>query len=161
MTSKRDYAIALAKQGRRVFPLIPNGKTPANEGNWRKTASKDPARVAEMWTDPVMESEQDWNIGIALDVHTLVVDVDVRNGKKGAESLRLIEAIYDELPATYTVRTASGGEHRYYHVEDSSCFVKTLATDIDLKGEGGYVVMSDGSVVNVARSRKELLLKKF
>lgn len=30
-----------------------------------------------------------------------------------------------------------------------------------VRGEGGYVVMSDGSVVNVARSRKELLLKKF
>jgi two-component system LytT family response regulator len=30
-----------------------------------------------------------------------------------------------------------------------------------IRGEGGYVVMSDGSVVNVSRSRKEALLKWF
>jgi two-component system LytT family response regulator len=30
-----------------------------------------------------------------------------------------------------------------------------------IKGEGGYLVMSDGSSVNVSRSRKEMLLKKL
>ncbi len=30
-----------------------------------------------------------------------------------------------------------------------------------VKGEGGYLVMSDGSMVNVSRSRKELLMKKL
>ncbi|HEY6978722.1 MAG TPA: LytTR family DNA-binding domain-containing protein [Chitinophagaceae bacterium] len=30
-----------------------------------------------------------------------------------------------------------------------------------VRGEGGYVVMSDGSSVNVSRSRKEALLKRF
>jgi two-component system, LytTR family, response regulator len=30
-----------------------------------------------------------------------------------------------------------------------------------IKGEGGYLLMSDGSSINVSKSRKELLLKKF
>jgi len=30
-----------------------------------------------------------------------------------------------------------------------------------IRGEGGYLVMSDGSTVNVSRSRKEALLKHF
>lgn len=30
-----------------------------------------------------------------------------------------------------------------------------------VKGEGGYLVMSDGSSVDVSRMKKELLLKKF
>lgn len=30
-----------------------------------------------------------------------------------------------------------------------------------IKGEGGYLIMSDGSSINVSRSRKELLLKKL
>jgi two-component system LytT family response regulator len=30
-----------------------------------------------------------------------------------------------------------------------------------VKGEGGYVVMSDGSVVDVSRSKKEFLLKRL
>ncbi|MEO8853114.1 MAG: LytTR family DNA-binding domain-containing protein, partial [Ginsengibacter sp.] len=30
-----------------------------------------------------------------------------------------------------------------------------------VRGEGGYLHMSDGSIVNVSRSRKELLIKKI
>jgi len=30
-----------------------------------------------------------------------------------------------------------------------------------LKGEGGYLVMSDGSTIDVSRSKKEVLLKKL
>jgi len=30
-----------------------------------------------------------------------------------------------------------------------------------VRGEGGYLIMSDGSSVNVSRSRKEALLKHF
>ena len=30
-----------------------------------------------------------------------------------------------------------------------------------IRGEGGYLIMNDGSTVNVSRSRKEILLKKF
>ena len=30
-----------------------------------------------------------------------------------------------------------------------------------IKGEGGYLIMSDGSTVDVSRSRKETLLKKL
>ena len=30
-----------------------------------------------------------------------------------------------------------------------------------IKGEGGYLMMSDGSTIDVSRSRKEMLLKKL
>lgn len=30
-----------------------------------------------------------------------------------------------------------------------------------VRGEGGYLVMSDGSIINVSRSRKEALMKFF
>jgi len=30
-----------------------------------------------------------------------------------------------------------------------------------IKGEGGYLIMSDDSTVDVSRSRKEMLLKKL
>lgn len=145
--SKLKHALTLAAAGHRVFPLVQNGKTPAHATNWRITASSDPARVAEMWTDPVFESELDYNIGIALDKNTLVVDVDVRNGKQGAKSLALLEAIHDDFPPTVVTITPSGGLHCYFHTEDSSGFPAKLATDIDLKGEGGYVV-GPGSTID-------------
>jgi two-component system LytT family response regulator len=30
-----------------------------------------------------------------------------------------------------------------------------------IRGEGGYIIMSDGASINVSRSRKELLLKRL
>jgi two-component system LytT family response regulator len=30
-----------------------------------------------------------------------------------------------------------------------------------IKGEGGYLIMTDGSTVDVSRSRKEILMKKL
>lgn len=148
MTSKRDSAIALAQQGRRVFPLVPNGKTPALEGSWRRTASADPARVAEMWTCPVTDAELDFNIGIALDANTLVVDIDVRDGKQGVESLKMIEAIYEPLPITRTVRSASGGLHREYQaLQPIGNSASKIGKNIDIKSEGGFVV-APGSVID-------------
>lgn len=156
MTSKLASALELARQGYRVFPLVTNGKTPVHDGNWRKIASSDPTRIAEMWTCPVMEAELDYNIGIAVPANTLIVDVDTRDGKQGDKQLALLEAIYDELPPTYTVDSANGGEHRYYRVEDSSAFAAKLSTDIDLKGEGGYVVGPGSTIEDRAyRARPE------
>jgi two-component system LytT family response regulator len=42
-----------------------------------------------------------------------------------------------------------------------SFLVNLNAVDKYIKGEGGYLVMSDGSTVDVSRSRKEMLLKKL
>lgn len=146
MASKLQSALTLAQQGYRVFPLAINGKTPAIEGNWRKIATTDPAKIESFWRCPVMETELDYNIGIALDRTTLVVDIDVRDGKQGTKQLALLEALYEPLPPTFTVESASGGEHRYYTVEDSGAFANKLAEHIDLKGEGGYVV-AEGSEI--------------
>lgn len=147
--SMLDKALRLAARGFRVFPLAMNGKTPALDAGWKKLATADPARITSMWTCPVEEVALDYNIGIALDPDTLVVDVDVRGEKVGGASLRLFEAIYEPLPTTYTVRSASGGQHHYYRTMDSGAFPKELAKDIDLKGNGGYVV-GPGSMINGA-----------
>ena len=44
--------------------------------------------------------------------------------------------------------------HRYY-------IVNLNEIEKYIKGEGGYLVMSDGSSVDISRSKKELLLKKL
>jgi len=144
--SKLQSALRLSKQGFRVFPLVPNGKIPAITGDWQEVATRDPAKIERLWTDPVFGTEQDYNIGIALDRDVIVVDVDTRDGKKGDESLRLWEACNEQLPETYTVTTASGGQHRYFSVDDSSGFPKELCKHVDLKGYGGYVV-APGSTI--------------
>ena len=144
---KLTAALRLAEQGHRVFPLAINGKVPAIDGNWRVVATSDPARIRSLWTCPVMDVALDYNIGIAIDQKTVVLDVDVRDGKKGEQNLAAWQAINGDLPATYEVRTASGGRHLYFACENSSGFPKELAGHVDIKGEGGYVV-APGSTIN-------------
>lgn len=149
--------MSLAQRGFRVFPLVINGKTPALQADWRKLATTDPDKIRRLWTDPVFESEIDFNIGIALDQNTLVVDVDVRDGKVGAQSLFEIEIQHGELPDTLVTETASGGKHYWFHIPDgnSGAFPKQLAPHIDLKGEGGYIV-GPGSTIDGRNYRSRM-----
>lgn len=146
--SKLQHALNAAAKGFRVFPLAINAKTPAHASNWRKTATSDPARIKEMWTDPVLECEIDYNVGISLGADVLVFDEDTRDGKQGDKSRKLLEMVYDELPTTFTVRSASGGKHRYMATDlpvgNSS---SKVGKDIDIKSLGGFVV-GPGSTID-------------
>lgn len=51
-------------------------------------------------------------------------------------------------------------EHSFLRVHNSS-IVNLNEINKYIKGEGGYLIMSDGSTVDVSRSKKELLLKKL
>ncbi len=146
MPSLLDSALQLAAQGFRVFPLRPMGRTPLNTG-WQIAATTDPAKIREAWTDPIMDAPQPFNIGVATGQGVVVLDIDVKNGKDGERSLRLLEMLNDSLPATMTVRTPSGGRHLYFRVtRPVGNSVQRIAEGIDLRGEGGLVV-GPGSVV--------------
>jgi len=51
-------------------------------------------------------------------------------------------------------------EHSFLRVHNSS-IVNLNEINKYIKGEGGYLVMSDGSTVDVSRTKKEILLKKL
>ena len=78
-----ERALAYADLGWAVFPLMPNSKAPLTKHGF-KDASKDPADIKRWWTDQPAA-----NIGIATGVISglVIVDVDVKNGAKGNESL--------------------------------------------------------------------------
>ncbi|AMJ63237.1 hypothetical protein AXW83_25660 [Bosea sp. PAMC 26642] len=147
--ARRRQAVALAKQGRRVFPLLPNGKTPAVEGGLTR-ATSDPERVHRFWSEAFSGDPLDYNIGIATGEGLLVVDVDNKNGKNGSLSLEALELRNDDLPLSLTVRTPTGGEHIYLttpegvYVRNSA---STLGEGLDIRGDGGYVV-APGSVID-------------
>lgn len=51
-------------------------------------------------------------------------------------------------------------EHSFLRVHHSH-IINLNAITRYVKGEGGYLIMSDGSTVDVSRSRKELLMQKL
>lgn len=67
-----------------------------------------------------------------------VVDVDPRHG--GDASLRDLEARWQVLPIAPEVRTGGGGRHLWFRL-DVPAPCTTLASGVDLKGDGGMVVV--------------------
>src|SRR5690606_9683823 len=90
--SKVDFALLHASNGFPVFPCVPNGKTPAIR-NWQNWATCDEHEVRDAW-----EAAPDNNIGIFTGRSLLAVDVDVKAGKAGDQSLLEIELNGFELP---------------------------------------------------------------
>lgn len=138
--SRLDLALSYAAQGWAVFPLSSNSKVPLPGSHGFKEATRDPDQIRAWWRD-----NPDRNIGIAtgLKSRLLVVDVDVKNGAKGRESL----ATLPDLPPTLTAGTPSGGLHLYYRSPDYPIRSRNgFLPGIDIKAEGGYVVGPGSSI---------------
>ncbi|WP_211462889.1 phage/plasmid primase, P4 family [Collimonas silvisoli] len=121
-----------------VLPIIANKKFPA-VANGFKDASTDPDQIVE-WFPKNTHA----NIGIATGVASsiFVLDIDVKDGVSGMESLAELENKYGPLPPTLTCATGSGGKHFYFNYPQDTpikCRV-AIRPGIDVRGEGGYVV---------------------
>lgn len=136
---KIDRALSCLQSGWAVFPLIPNSKKPLTTNGF-KDASKDPEAVRRWWT-----IHPDANIGIATGMVSgiAVIDVDVKGGTNGFESLALIP----DLDPTIEVTTPSGGRHYYCVLEVPLSGKNGYLPGIDIKSDGGYVV-GPGSVID-------------
>jgi putative DNA primase/helicase len=141
-------AIAFRDAGYPVFPVRPDKAPYPRKGH--KEASRDPLRIAAWWGQ--------WpsaNIGIPTgEVSGLfVLDVDVKHGHKGLDSLKALTREHGELPDTPMVHTASGGLHYYFGYPKGSG-IKRVMTGLGdgLEGLGdGYILappsrLADGSV---------------
>lgn len=143
-----DFALHYAARGWPIFPLAPNSKVPAipreRGGRGCLDATLDLAQIEGWWRE-----YPDANIGVATGRRSglLVVDVDPRKTTAWLDSLHSLE-----LPATFTVKTCSGGWHLYFRFSGDERV--TIGTDllpgIDWRGNGGYVV-APGSVVDGAQ----------
>lgn len=82
------------------------------------------------------------NIGLVTGISTggpTVLDIDVKSG--GIESLAHLEAQHGPLPRTPTAATGGGGRHHYFRTNNNvPNSAGRVATGIDVRGDGGYVV---------------------
>ena len=118
----------VARKGKPVFPCR-DDKSPNTPCGF-KDASVDPARVTAMFNRPGSDL-----IGMPTGRRSdfLVVDVD---------RLEAINELGFELPETLTVETPRGGRHYYFkHVEGLTNSPAGLPSGVDIRGEGGYVIV--------------------
>lgn len=114
------------------------GKHPV--GQWGAVTSTNAAAFFADWH----AKHPDTNIGLktGVDHGIVVLDVDVKDGQKGAESLQALLTTHGDLPATLTAQTGSGGWHLLFRssrpLPNSA---STIAPGLDIRGEGGQIVV--------------------
>ncbi len=137
LSSAKDWALELARRGIAVFPLQPGTKIPYSKDDCSKAdwpfaggthiATTNPVKI-EKW----FSARPDLNYGVRAN-DLVILDVDVRDGKQGLESL----AALGELPPTFTVVTPSGGLHYYWCGPGAG--QRDLAPGINVRSINGYV----------------------
>lgn len=128
-------ARAYAARRWHIFPIRPGEKTPLT-GRGFKDASVDSIQIERWWT-----RWPDANIGLDCGrAGVVVVDVDPRHG--GDEAWRkLIDEHGLEIEQTMQIDTPRGGRHFYYKVDGQQIRNGTLGEGVDVRGDGGYVVL--------------------
>ncbi|SDD56091.1 bifunctional DNA primase/polymerase [Actinokineospora iranica] len=159
------HALAAARRGMAVFPLWPRSKTPSLHGRrdcdgtgvcsaghlgWEQRATTDPDLIRHWWSESPSS-----NIGVACGPSRIyVLDLDTAHGEQAPEPwtgarhgrdvlAQLAEQAGQPTPATFTVRTPTGGLHLYFRVPADSPLRNTtgrVGWRIDSRGQGGLVV---------------------
>src|SRR3990167_881173 len=104
MSLCRESALGYAALGWPVFPC--QGKEPLTKHGF-KDATTDPTLITTLFAQPC-------NLAIRTGNGICVLDIDVRAGKEGAETLSQWEHQHEPLPKTRSVKTWSGGQHYYF-----------------------------------------------
>lgn len=128
----------IAVKGKPVFPCKAD-KSPYTPRGF-KDATTDPGRVTALFTQYRAEK-----IGLPTGSRSDVFIVDV-------DRLEALGELPQELPETFTVRTPSRGIHFYFnHVEGLTNRTGTLPDGVDIRGEGGYVIVPPSEGYTIER----------
>lgn len=128
------FATACASRGWRILPLKRNEKIPAMKA-WPKNATKDLDRIQEWWA---MNPQQGYGIVTGKE-SCIVLDVDVKKGQPGLESLASI--FTDEELASFVIaETPTGGKHIYFAADPVLRNAQGFLPGLDIRGNGGYII---------------------
>lgn len=162
LKTKKDYALAYAAIGWRVFPcwwVIKKsddsiicacgkqdckspGKHPhPSAGKGQLAATIDTNTINKWWN-----ANPNANIAVYLAPSNMVaVDIDPRNG--GIESIEILEDQHGPIFSDVLQYTGGGGEHRVFTVPDNMLLPGKLANGVDLK-QNGYIMVEPSSHIS-------------
>jgi putative DNA primase/helicase len=149
-----EAANHLASKGIAVFPLRPNTKKGFRENSARE-ATADLSVIHGWWGN-----EPYANIGMSTSGF-LVLDVDIKDAVDGFSAMKTLEAIHGMLPQTLTQTTPSGGKHYIFrnstgkHVSSRK---NCPAPGIDVRGDGGYIVVAPSIIDGVPYTQHNYLI---
>lgn len=137
MNSRLDFALAFASAGFHLHPCKEDKKPHLDA--WPDRATTEKAQISA-WAQQFPGCR--W--GVAAGKSGLVIiDSDIKENKRGEDTLALLQADNGQLPETYTVRTKSGGIHRYFKGQTKTAS-QNLGPALDTRSVGGYAIIPDG-----------------
>ncbi len=130
-----DIALAWARQGRPVFPVGADKRPLTKHG--LHDATTDPDRIGHYWT-----AHPTANIAVRTGEPSGLVVLDI-DGQDGADSLHDLEREHGRLPTTASVVTPRRGQHFYFAWPGVpiKTTARKIAPGIDIRGDGGYVLV--------------------
>jgi hypothetical protein len=157
-SSRLEWALKLAEQGFRIFPLQPGSKTPF-KGSWKEMATTDPDMI-RTW----FENNPSINYAVNPDEKHVVIDIDRKPDEiDGLDNFVSLAVESDDWEfadfdswETFTVQTPSGkgGYHVYLSTDEAVGNSHALWPEsIDIRGVGGYVV-GPGSYVDEGEGKR-------
>jgi hypothetical protein len=131
-----NSALAYAERGLHVFPCKEKGKRPLTSNGF-KAATTNREQIELWWA-----ARPDANIAIATGTISGIVVLDIDGKNNGDESMKALEAIHGGLPNTPEVLTG-GGRHVWFAHPGYTVHTNagTLGEGLDLRGDGGYVIV--------------------
>lgn len=134
-TTFTDKAIPLVRMGFKVFPG--RGKIPAKKGPWNASVAK--GQMREWGTEdpsytPLIDCSD------RAGDHLAVIDIDMKDGVDGNQTLIELAEQGFELPETLSQLTPSGGRHLIFKVaQPVPNSVRKLGPGLDTRSKGGYI----------------------
>lgn len=123
-------ALDYIAKGRRIIPIVPDGKTPMRKG-WHENAITTAEEAFAHWSE-----HPDSNLAFCPEDEGLAI---IENDPGGSVASL-------NLPATYEVQSPRGGTH-YYYIGSVPPSASKLGPHIDTRGRTSYVLIPP-SVVN-------------
>ena len=131
-----ESASFMAKQGFRVFPLKVKNKQPLFPG-WQGLATDNIETVQE-WAEKYPKC----NYGILTEGSFFVLDFDLGEHDTIDAEIRKVQAKLGAFDIGTMIKTGRGNQlycaTKGFHIKNN--YAKQLASTVDIKGEGGYVV---------------------
>lgn len=134
-------ALGFASRGFRVFPV--NQKNPQLK-EWPDKATTDSSQIEAWFSDKYKYCD---GFGVCPGTDAFVIDVDVKEGKNGKESLQILREQFGLDIKTLAVKTKNNGLHLYYQYPNlpDSKYIMSITNwlkldGIDIRGNRGFVV---------------------
>ena len=147
-----DAALRIAAEGHRIFPCdeskrpLVAWRTPHAPPLWTHDYIRQITDWWTQWPDALIGHPTGMRSSSSGPWCEVVIDVDIKRGAYGLQTLAELEQDYGPLPETCTSRTRSGGQHRWFwtlsEIRNSAGKIgKREAVGLDVRGEGGFVIV--------------------